>query len=415
MSGAMIKTGLYGLVRSLDWLAPAPASWGVALVALGIASAVVGIATALGQRDLKRLLAYSSVENVGLVALGLGLGALALASGAPSLAALAFAGALLHVWSHAAMKGLLFLAAGSVAHGAGTLDLERLGGLARRMPSTTIAFLLGAASICALPPTAGFASELLLLLAAFGGVASRAVPVLPLLAAIAGLALVAGLAAACFVRAAGIGLLGEPRSEEAAKAAEAPRGMLAPMAALAAGCLLLGVASALVVRGAAAPVARLIGDPIAATVAFAEVEAVLARTSAVGVGVLALVAGLVLGRRRALAARAVATGPTWDCGYAAPTARMQYTASSFAQPLTALLARVAPTRDVERAPEGWFPAAASFHTRTGDLARLAVFEPIFRGVGALGARVHALRSGSTHAYVLYVLLAALALFAWRLG
>jgi len=219
MSGVMIKTGIYGLVRTLGFLgAPAP-WWGWTLIGIGLLSGLVGILFALGQRDLKRLLAYSSVENVGIIAMGLGLSLVGRAAGSVPIALLGMAGALLHVLNHALFKGMLFLGAGAVLHATGTREMDRLGGLWRTMPWTGAAFAVGATAIAGLPPLNGFAGEFLIYLGAFSAAATAAPEsAAPALAIIGGLALVGGLAAACFAQAFGLIFLGSPRSEAAAHA-----------------------------------------------------------------------------------------------------------------------------------------------------------------------------------------------------
>ena len=212
---------------------------GLGLIAIGLTSGVLGVLFALAQHDLKRLLAYHSVENIGIIALGLGVGLLGMSTGSPVLIVLGFAGALLHVVNHALFKGLLFLGAGAVLHATGTREIDRLGGLLKRMPWTAATFLVGAAAISGLPPLNGFVSEFLIFFGAFKGGISTAGPIaVPLLALIAGLALIGGLAAACFTKAFGIVFLGEPRSEHAAHAHEVDWTMRLPMLMLAAGCVL---------------------------------------------------------------------------------------------------------------------------------------------------------------------------------
>jgi formate hydrogenlyase subunit 3/multisubunit Na+/H+ antiporter MnhD subunit len=414
LSGVMIKTGLYGLLRALTWLGPPPAWWGALLVFAGALSAVLGILFALAQRDLKRLLAYSSVENMGILLLGVGIGLVGTSAGEPWLAALGFAGALLHAWNHALAKGLLFLGAGSLGRAAHSLDLERLGGLLRRMPWTGASFLLGAAAICALPPGNVFAGELLLALGCFRGLAAPSLPALPLAAALIGLGASGGLAAACFAKACGVALLGEPRSPGAREAREAPPAMRGPLALLAAACAGLGLASPLALAAAAGPVALLARGPSAAA-ELAPLAALLWRVGAFGAFALALV-GLALGARAlVLRGRAVGAGPTWDCGYAAPTSRMQYSASSFAQPLTRLFEAALGTAWLESPAPGLFAAPARLATSVPDLARARLFGPLFSAVEGLALRLRWLQSGSTHQYVLYVLLATAALVAWKLA
>ena len=230
MSGVMIKMGLYGLLRVLAFLgAPAP-WWGLTLASLGLLTALVGVSLAVAQRDMKRVLAYSSIENMGLIGLALGVGMWCSASGKPSLAALATAAGLLHIWNHALMKGLMFLAAGSVLHGTGTKDMEKVGGLMKRMPWTGGAMMAGAVAISALPPMNGFVSEWLLYLSIMKcGLATNGGRSLTAFLVVGLLALVGGLAAITFVRLTGIVLLGSPRSEAARHAHESSPWMLAPM------------------------------------------------------------------------------------------------------------------------------------------------------------------------------------------
>src|SRR5215813_6916221 len=227
MSGVMVKLGVYGILRlTLDLLGVGPAWWGALLIGLGAASALVGVLYALTEDDLKRLLAYSSVENVGLVFIGLGAGLLFASVGEPAAAMLALAAALYHALNHGVFKGLLFLGAGAVAHAAGTRDMNRLGGLVGRLPWTAACFLVGALAIGGLPPFNGFVSEWLLfqsLLPAIGSAAPYVAPVMTL--AVGALALTAGLAAAAFVKAFGITFLALPRSAEAERAHEAPTTM----------------------------------------------------------------------------------------------------------------------------------------------------------------------------------------------
>ena len=260
MSGVMIKTGIYGLLRTLTFLGPLPWWAGWLLVAVGVTSGVFGVLLALAQPDLKRLLAYSSVENIGIVLLGLGLGLVGMHTGSPALAVLGFGGGLLHVVNHAVFKGLLFLGAGAVLHSARTRTMEELGGLLRRMPWTGIAFLTGAVAVAGLPPLNGFASEFLIYLGAFEGATSLGnAGAVPALVVIVGLAMIGGLAAACFTKAFGVAFLGEPRSEHAAHAREVGPAMRLPMQLLAASCVVIGVASPALV-GALAPVLRLVSD-----------------------------------------------------------------------------------------------------------------------------------------------------------
>jgi formate hydrogenlyase subunit 3/multisubunit Na+/H+ antiporter MnhD subunit len=414
LSGAMIKTGIYGLLRMLEILGPAPERWGALLVGVGLASALVGVLLALAQRDLKRLLAYSSVENVGIVLTGIGLALLIQARDAAGIASVALAGALLHVWNHALFKGLLFLGAGSIGRAAGTLDLERLGGLLRRMPWTGTTFLVGTAAICALPPFNGFVSELLIYVAALRSATTTTLPVLAALAVIAGLGLVGGLAVATFAKAAGIALLGEPRTPEAASAREAGPAMRFALVVLAAACGVLGLAGPLGLAAAASPVAQLLGAPRESAQALGEVVPTLWTVGAVGGAVLLAALAFALLRRRALAGRSPRVGTTWDCGYVATTPRMQYTASSLAQPLTALFAGLVRERLSAPAANTAISEPQRFASEPRDPAD-PPFRRLFGAVAALAGRLAPLETGSTHLYVLYVVIAAFFVLLWKLG
>ncbi|HEY8143766.1 MAG TPA: proton-conducting transporter membrane subunit, partial [Kofleriaceae bacterium] len=365
------------------------------------------IALALSQRDLKRVLAYSSVENVGIVLIGLGLGFWARGHGDPALAAIAFAGGLLHLWNHAAMKGLLFLGAGSLVHGAGTRDVERLGGLLRRMPWTGCLFITGAIAIAALPPLGGFTGEWLLYRAlAQIGVDGASATALPAIAGAAALALVGGLAALCFVRLVGVVLLGSPRGTGAADAHESPAGMVGPMLLLAAACVSAGLLAPLLVRATQPALLGQLGAGDANQAA-----ALLSPVALVNAVLLvALVAAAALVLRAAAGARRT---ETWGCGYAAPTARMQYRASGFSE---LLVARVVPRwlRSPERIspPAGAFPAAASFTSDTADPLTRGAYEPFLVRWGERFARLRFLQQGNVHVYILYIVATAIGALGW---
>jgi hydrogenase-4 component B len=419
MSGVMIKTGIYGLVRLLMLFGPPPLWWGWLLIAIGVTSGVLGVLFALAQHDLKRLLAYHSVENIGIIGLGIGLGTLGIATGTPALAILGYGGGLLHVLNHALFKGLLFLGAGSVLHSAGTRDIDQLGGLLRRMPWTGPSFLVGATAISGLPPLNGFVSEFLIYLGAFGSVArspGAVMPVIPCLIAIGALALIGGLATACFTKAFGIVFLGEPRSEHAAHAHEVGLLMRLPMALLAAACIGVGLFPFAVVRALTPGLLLVTRQPEPTVTAVLAGSGDLLRMIALGAAIfLICVVCLAILRRRLLAGRPVEETVTWDCGYVRPTARMQYTASSFAQPLTQLFRMVLRTRTRMVPPEGFFPRRASLTTDTPDSFRESVFHPAFAGIERAFDRLRILQQGRIQLYVLYIVLTLIGLMVWKLG
>lgn len=415
MSGVMLKTGVYGMCRLLWLLGPAPRWWGMLLLVAGTASALLGILGALAQRDLKALLAYSSGENLGVIFLGLGIGALGSAAGHPLVAAAGYAGALLHVWNHGLFKGLLFLGAGSVVHATHTRTLEHLGGLAKTMPWTAATFAAGAAAICGLPPFNGLASEWLLYGALFrAGTDLPGAAGLLAFTATAGLALVGGLALATFSKAAGIVFLGEARTPAAAHAREAGAWLLAPMAVLAAACLAVGLAPAFAAGLLAPAVAGLASVGAADPVSLAEWTAPLARVGWAGAGVLGLALALAGFRAVLLRGRALAASPTWDCGYAAPAASMQYTGGSFSAPLVAVFQPLVGARRSLEPPRGPFPTGGRFATTTPDPAEEGLWVPLFR-VAARGlGTLRFLQGGRLQHYLLFLLLTLLALLAWAL-
>jgi hydrogenase-4 component B len=417
MSGVMIKTGVYGILRALTFLGPPSVWWGWLLIAAGLTSGILGVLFALVQHDLKRLLALSSVENIGIITMGVGVGILGINSASPSLTVLGFGGALLHVLNHALFKGLLFLGAGSILHASGTVKIDGLGGLLRRMPWTGTTFLIGAVAISALPPLNGFASELLIYLGVFqGGALLGLSTAVPSLVVIAGLALIGGLAAACFTRAFGIIFLGEPRSESAMHLHEAGPAMTAPMAILSVGCVLVGLLSPWLIEGLApvlGTVSSLPGGVVQGSLTHA--SGALYYVVIAGSILAVLVVILVMVRRRLSAKREAADSETWGCGYAAPTSRMQYTASSFAQPLTGSFRHVLPVRRRFSAPAGPFPISASFVTETPDVFREGLFRPAFEAICHGLAKVRWLQHGRVQLYVLYIVVTLLLLVVWKIG
>jgi formate hydrogenlyase subunit 3/multisubunit Na+/H+ antiporter MnhD subunit len=413
LSGVLLKCGIYGLLRITGFFEKVPASWGGLLLAAGAVSAVLGVAFALSQHDVKRLLAYHSVENIGIIAMGLGLALLGRASGNPALVVLGFAGAVLHVVNHALFKGLLFLGAGAVHHATGTRELDLLGGLARTMPITAALFLVGAAAISGLPPLNGFASEWLVFLAAFQAVLAPGSGVASLagLAAPA-LALVGGLAAACFAKVYGTIFLGHARSPHAERGHEASPPMLVSMAALAAACLAIGLFPAAWLPGLARAAADWSRLPLAALARPAEQAGRSAWQVSLVAGLLLLLVGLLAAWRRLRLGSAQPAAPTWGCGFTAPTARMQYTGSSFAEQLVVRFGWFFFPRTQVEPPAGLFPRRASFGSHVPDtILDLAILPALDSSVRA-SDRLRAGFGGRVQSKVLLLLLGLLGLLAW---
>lgn len=415
MSGVMVKMGIYGLVRVMTLLGPPHLAWAYSLLLIGIASGILGILFSLTQHDLKRLLAYSTVENVGILTIGLGLGTLGMATGSESLAVLGMAGLLYHVWSHALMKALLFLGAGCVLHNTGTVELEKLGGLLKRMPQTGTLFLVGVCAISALPPLCGLVGELLLLRAAWAGGLSLAGENLLAVAGAAGaLALIGGLVAFTFVRAFGMAFLGEARSH-LPEFHEVEQGMMGPMMVLGVCVALLGLGAPAVIFALAPVVAQLtpgmggVGGEILAGM-FTSTWSLIVTSGLL----LSLILGLTLLRRYLLEGRQIEDGVTWDCGYQFPTPRMQYTSSSFSQPITVWVERILGSRNLDFPVKGLFPKRSAWWSDTPDSAQILLYEPLFHAVRATLMRLRWLQHGNTHLYVLYILVTLVVLLVWKL-
>jgi hydrogenase-4 component B len=413
MSGVIIKMGIYGFLRVTSLVPDPPLSWGAIVVCLGVTSGVLGVAFAIGQHDLKRLLAYHSIENIGIILIGVGLALVGRSLGRADWVVLGLGGALLHVWNHALFKALLFLSAGSVVHATHTREIDHLGGLAKAMPWTSLCFLAGAVAICGLPPLNGFVSEFLIYLGLFGTLADGpgrsfaggafAAPAL---------ALIGAMAVACFVKVYGAVFLGNARSEHARHAHESPPSMLGPMAVLVACCLSIGLAplvfAPLLQRGVSAWAPALVGGgpPLAALAPLAWITAM----GVIEVGA-TVVVGVAFWARRGVGT--AARGPTWGCGYAAPTPRMQYTSSSFAQSLVGMFGWVLRPRTSGPTGLPLFPRTTAFRSEVPDVVLDEVVVPAFCAGAGLFSRFRVFQQGNIRAYVLYIFLALIVLLLWR--
>lgn len=405
MSGVAIKMGLYGLIRFTGWL-PTPPAAGWVVATLGVVSAVLGVAFALGQHDLKRLLAYHSVENVGIILIGIGFALVAAQQGHPAWGGLVLAGGLLHVWNHGVFKALLFFGAGSVLHATGTREMSRLGGLWRLMPWTTGLFALGAAAIAGLPPLNGFVSEWLVYLGLFDATISHTSAAWAAIPAAILLGVTGALALACFVKVCGVVFLGAPRSRAAARAQECAPAMRGAMLVLALACVAIGLAPVIfwpfVARAAAAWQPTLTDlEPPASLQTLGWVHLALAGTALAGAAWL----------WRHVAHRRFTRALTWDCAYAMPTPHMQYTAGSFAATINEWFAwGLRPERHAQL-PVTIFPASASLNEHTPETVLEKIVQPvawlILRGAHV----VRRLQHGRVQFYLLYLLTALGALAA----
>ncbi len=427
MSGVLIKTGIYGLTRVFfDFLHAPPMWWGATVLALGTVSAVLGVLYALMQHDLKRLLAYHSIENIGIILMGLGAALMFLHSGHPVLGALALIAGLYHTLNHATFKALLFLGAGAVLHSTHTRDMEQMGGLIKRMPVTALCFLIGAVAISALPPLNGFVSEWLTyqaLLQGFGTTERLVRLMFPIGGAM--LALTGALAAACFVKAFGISFLAQPRSERAAKAPEASFSMLVGQVLLAAVCVGLGLFPALIFRCL---------DPLTRQLTGQELSRQLSRGGLWVVGNVAAEGGTVSTLGIALAGLAllaipfvlwfllgreakVRLGPTWDCGLRGLTPQMEYSATGFSKPIRMIFkALFRPRREVQREYDysPYFARTIRFESHVEEVFEKRFYRPLNRAVLRLSRRMRAFQAGSIQTYLIYIFLTLLGLLLFAL-
>ena len=379
MSGVIHKAGLYALVRFV-FLIGQPDEWmGWFLIGFSALSAVIGALYTVGQRDLKRLLGYSSTENVGIAGMGFGVGCLGLSWGQPSLVALGFAGGLLHVLNHALFKCQLFYAAGAVYQATHSVDMEKLGGLSRLMPWTALSFLLGGVAIAALPPLNGFASEFVIYSALFNGEPIGAWAKVALCAGGAVLAFVGAVSALSITRAFGVVFLGVPRDAGVEPPKEVSRWMLWPMGLHALGVIALGVMPVLGFMLVRAPVEMALA--LFPTPALDVLQPLAATLTRIGLicGALALAIGAVIWLRSKAAGAPVARHVTWGCGYTAPNPRMQYTGSSFSSDFSARFRGVMVMLRRQKAPAGYFPADGYLITDCVDAVERRLYSVIGHG------------------------------------
>jgi len=399
MSGVMLKIAVYGFVRfAFDFLPGGPAWFGYLVLIAGAVSGLLGVLYALAVHDLKRLLAYSSIENIGIIYMGLGAALIFTAHDARTWAALALAGALVHSLNHALFKSLLFLGSGAIADSTHTVDLEKLGGLQRRMPVTGSVFLIGCCSIMGLPLFNGFIGEWMILRSFIGGstlVNTNAQLVLPLMVGV--LALIGGLAAACFVRVYGVAFLGRPRSAEAENAHASPRAMRVGTVMLASACMAMGVWPGIFLR----PIVSLAQSLVRAADAPPETLMISHVIPWVAAAFILLLGGTALLKRVKRQAR------TWACGLPGLTSRMQYTSNSITKPVRFVFARVYKAdRTLQMLPEDrpYFPASISYHSERTTSYERSLYRPFVDGVMAAANQLRRLQTGNIQVYLLYIVL-----------
>jgi hydrogenase-4 component B len=421
MSGVMIKIGIYGMVRVFFYfLGPGPEWWGILVLVIAVASAVLGVLYALMEHDIKRLLAFHSIENIGIILMGIGAALLFSSFGSKALASIALLAGLYHVINHATFKGLLFLGAGSVVQQTHTKNIEELGGLSKKMPWTSLFFLIGAAAISALPPLNGFISEWLTFQALLLGftisdlAVKLAVPI-----TVALLALTGALAAACFVKAFGITFLGLPRSAHAEQAHESPRSMLFAMGILATACLVLGVAPGMMISLINPVTSSLIGGSNSALITLNAGSLAIPGGAGTGVSPIILLAllgglmalpvliGFVLGgniRKR--------TAMVWACGLEKVKPRMQYTATGFSKPIRMIFSNIfRASHEIEISEEtsAFYQPQIRFELKTESIFLKYLYDPVRKASIYAATIAQRIQTGHLQSYLAYIFIALILL------
>ena len=403
MSGVMIKMGIYGIMRVLLYVSQDLLQIGILILIVSLVSGLLGVMMAIVQHDLKRLLAYHSIENIGIIGIGIGLGVIGLATGNNALSILGFSGGLLHVFNHSLFKSLLFFSAGSVYTSTHTRNIEKMGGLMKRMPYTSLLFLIGSLAICGLPPFNGFISEYLIYLGMFRDLPATGMhESILVLGSIVGLSLIGGLAVFCFTKAFGIAFLGEPRSQHSTSVVEVDKVMIFPQFVSVALIIIIGVASPWFVRPVFEIVSSGFGIEGMPAVADTTIPG-LSRISLISGVFIMLVLALSLYRQFHLKSVKVSRGPTWGCGYTAPNPKQQYTSTSFAYNYNHLAKPVIGTKKImpEIMEEEIFPAERSYSSRSDDVFQKVLIDKPAGLFSSLLKKIAVMQTGKVQHYVLY--------------
>jgi hydrogenase-4 component B len=418
LSGIVIKTGIYGMARIfLDSLGGVPSWAGLLVLIIGVVSAVLGVLYALMEHDLKRLLAYHSIENIGIILMGLGAALLFRVAGHQQLAGIALIASLFHTLNHAIFKCLLFLGAGSVLHSTGTRNMEEMGGLIRPMPVTAFCFLIGAVAISGLPPLNGFVSEWLTyqsLLAGYGVTGGITRTLFPLAGSM--LALTGALAAACFVKAFGITFLALPRGEDSRHAHESPKTMLVGMGWLTLACVSLGLGATWFLRAFNSLTAQLLGQPVGASLVTANGLVLSAGTPRSGsVSTAVIFIGLAVLLVPATVMVSIGTkrfgrkqAPVWDCGLPGLSDENEYTATAFSKALRMIFSVLyKPRREIQAVFDvsPYFPKEIHFESEIEPTFEKRLYAPLQEFIYRVSTRMRTIQAGSIHAYLAYIFVA----------
>ena len=412
MSGVMIKMGIYGILRVIMSVQNDLLLIGLIVLSVSLASGVFGVMMAIVQHDLKRLLAYHSVENIGIIGIGIGLGVIGLATNNTALSLLGFSGGLLHVMNHSLFKSLLFFNAGSVYQATHTRNIEQMGGLMKKMPYTAIFFLIGSLAICGLPPFNGFISEYLIYIGMFKSLsAANLYQSIVILSSIVGLALIGGLAIFCFTKAFGIVFLGEARSEKASMAKEVSRGMIFPQFITVAFIIMIGLASVLFVKPVFNIISQAFRLPDMTLVANSSVNNLTQISILSGIFVITIVILLVY-RHFYLKMKQIDIGPTWGCGYTAGTSKQQYTATSYTYNYNHLAKPLLQTKKImdDIRDDEIFPGKRTFESHSDDIFKKLLIDKPIDWFSSLLKKIAVMQTGQIQHYILYAFVYMLIVF-----
>ncbi|HSA06564.1 MAG TPA: proton-conducting transporter membrane subunit [Candidatus Gastranaerophilales bacterium] len=415
MSGLMIKTGIYGILRTLSFIPVPSLEISYFVLVISIITALFGALYAIAQNDLKKLLAYSSIENIGIIGMGIAIGMLGLAYNNNIVAILGFSGGILHILNHAIFKPLLFFAAGAVYSKTHTKNIRKLGGLIKSMPSTAALFLIGTIAIIGLPPLNGFISEFLIYIALLNGLSIQNSSLLIIFViTIACLALVGAMALLCFTKAFSIVFLGHPRSEKASEVNhDISRIMLIPMAILALLILIIGLFPQYVIQLAIMPVNLFVNS---ANIMIADsYTQLLSIISLGGFSFILLFAFIYILRTLMLQNKSVYKHNTWGCAYKAINNRMQYAASSFVDLFLSFLAPFFITKSEIETPEGLFPKKARFALYIDDIFEFYIINPVLSLNKRIIESFYWIQGGNTQQYLLYGLIFLIITLVFTIG
>ncbi len=406
MSGVMIKMGIYGILRIYLLLNASTPLIGQIVLTVGMTTGILGVVYALAKQDIKQLLAYSSVENIGIILIGMGIGMVGVSEQNQAMAFFGFSGALLHVFNHSIFKSLLFMGAGSVLHKAKTKNIEELGGLMKRMPVTGRTFLVGSVAISGLPPFSGFIGEFLIYYGAFQGLTSQKLPYIMTILAIVSLAVIGGLAIACFTKVVGLAFLGEPRTKQAGNAKESGFTMGLAMSLMALVCLVIGVLPEPFVRLAFMGINDL---PIASgfdTASFIIIIQHISKTAVLFIGVVLLVS---IFRKLLYINKEIGSGDTWGCGFTQPTVRMQYTGTSYATEMVNFFRPFVPVKNIYSGIKKIFPGTTTWESTVTDIAEDNYHRYLIKPMMTLLKKLRWIQHGNIQMYIGYIILAIIVL------